>query len=193
MRPGRCGQEKMLEAAVWIGIALCGLAVLGIFEYVRTRAVIKANSKAIKEALPIVAFGLLGFIAGSVATLFFFLFFLVDFWQYALVIGGVIFVLLFRRIRRNWSQFMAASGPDPVERMNATTPGLFPQISVLALQAVGAITVLFMMVPVLTGGFLLYMFVSDVAGAVVANLILAMCVVFLTGYLYTRLRTPPQT
>ena len=88
---------------------------------------------------------------------------------------------------------MSSSGPDPVQRMNAATPGLFPQIRVLALQAVGAMAVLFMMVPVLTGGFLLYMFVNDVAGAVVANLILVMCVVFLTGYLYTRLRTPPQT
>ncbi len=182
----------MLEAAIWIGIALSGLAALGAFEYVRSRTVIKANGQAIREALPIAALALLGFIAGAISALFFFLFFLADFWQYALVIGGVIFVLLFRRIRKNWSLFMTVPGPDTVERAQTAVPGLFPQISILALQAVGAMAVLFMIVPVLTGGFLLYMFVNDVAGAIIANLILAMCVIFLAGYLYTRLRTPPQ-
>lgn len=182
----------MLEAAIWIGIALSGLAVLGTFEYVRSRASVKGNGQAIKEALPIAALALLGFIAGAISALFFFLFFLADIWQYALVIGGVIFVILFRRIRRNWSLFLTVPGPDTVEQPQPATPGLFPQISILALQAAGAMAVLFMIVPVLTGGFLLYMFLNDMAGAIIANLILAMCVIFLTGYLYTRLRTPPQ-
>lgn len=191
MRPGRCGQEKMLEAAVWIGIALCGLAVLGIFEYVRTRPIIKANSEAIKAALPIAALGILGFIAGSVATLFFFLFFLVDFWQYALVVGGVTYVLLFLRIRRNWSEVAGVPQSRLVEQGQVATPGLFPQIGAVVLQAAGAMAVLFMMLPVLTGGFLIYMFVSRVTGTVIANLLLAVAALCLAGYLYSRLRTPP--
>ncbi len=181
----------MLEAAVWIGIALCGLAVLGIFEYVRTRAVIKANSKAIKEALPIAALGFLGFIAGSVATLFFFLFFLVDFWQYALVVGGIAYVLLFLRIRRNWSEVVGVPQSGLMEQGRVPTPGMFPQIGAVVLQAAGAMAVLFMMLPVLTGGFLLYMFVSRVTGPVIANLLLAVAALCLAGYLYSRLRTPP--
>lgn len=181
----------MLEAAIWIGVALAGLLLLGVFERARASSFIRANGEAIKAALPIAALFLLGFIAGSVATLFFFLFFLIDFWQYALVIGGVTFVLLFLRIRRKWSEFAAVPNPGLVEREPTVAPGLFPQIGVFALQAAGAIAVLFLMVPVLTGAFLLYMFVSHVAGPVIANLLLAVVAVSLAGYLYTRLRTPP--
>ena len=170
---------------------MAGLALLGLFEYVRSSSVVKNNGEAIKEALPIAALALLGFIAGSIATLFFFLFFLVDIWQYALVIGGVTFVLLFLRIRRNWSEFAGVLQPGLAEREQAITPGLFPQIGAFALQSVGAMAVLFLMVPVLTGGFLLYMFVSHVAGPVIANLLLAIAAVSLAGYLYTRLRPPP--
>lgn len=183
----------MLEAAIWIGISLAGLALLGIFERVRASSFVRANSEAIKAAIPIAALAFLGFIAGSVATLFFFLFFLIDFWQYALAIGGVTFVLIFLRIRRNWSEFAGVPQPEIVEQGQVATPGLFPQIGALALQAAGAMAVLFMMLPVLTGGFLLYMFVSRVAGSVIANLLLAVAALSLTGYLYSRLRTPPPS
>ena len=183
----------MLEAAIWIGVGLAGLALLGIFERVRTSSFVRENSEAIKSALPIAALALLVFIAGSVATLFFFLFFLIDFWQYALVIGVVTFVLLFLRIRRNWSEFSGVSRPGHVERERPATPGLFPQIGTLVLQAAGAMTVLFMLLPVLTGGFLLYMFVTRITGSLIANLLLAVAALCLTGYLYSRLRTPPPS
>ena len=181
----------MLEAAIWIGVSLAGLALLGIFERVRASSFVRANSEAIKAALPIAALALLGFIAGSVATLFFFLFFLVDFWQYALAVGGVAFVLLFLRIRRNWSEVGGAPQSRLVEHGQVAAPGLLPRIGTLALQAAGAMAVLFMMVPVLTGGFLLYMFVSGMTGSVIANLLLAVAALSLAGYLYSRLRNPP--
>ena len=181
----------MFEAAIWIGVALAGLVLLGLFERVRSSSVVKANSEAIKAALPIAAFALLGFVAGSVALLFFFLFFLVDFWQYALVVGGVTYVLLFLRIRRNWSEFAGVPQSGLVEQGRVATPGLFPQIGAVVLQAAGAMAVLFMMLPVLTGGLLLYMFVNRVMGPVIANLLLAVAALCLVGYLYSCLRTPP--
>ena len=182
---------KMLEAAIWIGVALAGLVLLALFERARSSSFIRANGEAIKAALPIAALFLLGFVAGSVAMLFFFLFFLVDFWQYALVIGAVTFILLFIRIRRNWSEFAGVPQSGLVEQEGTAAPGLFPQIGAIALQAAGAMAVLFMMVPVLTGGFLLYMFVSRVTGSLIANLLLAVAALCLTGYLYSRLRAPP--
>ena len=183
---------KMLEAAIWTGVALAGLALLGVFELVRNSSFVRVNSEAIKASLPIAALALLGFIAGSVATLFFFLFFLVDFWQYALAIGAVTFVLLFIRIRRNWSEFAGVPRTRLVEQGQTVSPGLFPQIGAVFLQAVGAMAVLFMMLPVLTGGILLYMFVTRVTGSLIANLLLAVTVLCLTGYLYSRLRSPPS-
>ena len=183
----------MIEAAIWTGVALAGLALLGFFERVRASSFVRTNSETIKAALPIVALALLGFIAGSVATLFFFLFFLVDFWQYALAVGGVTYVLLFIRIRRNWSEVAGVSQAGLVEQVQVAAPGLFPQIVTLAMQAAGAMAILFMMVPVLTGGFLLYMFVSRVTGSVIANMLLAVAALSLTGYLYSRLRTPPPS
>lgn len=183
----------MLEAAIWIGVALSGLALLGLFERVRNSSFVRANSESIKAALPIVALALLGFIAGSLATFFFFVFFLVDFWQYAIVVGAVTFVLLFIRIRRNWAEFAGVTRPGTVDREQPATPGLFPQIGTLVLQAAGAMTVLFMLLPVLTGGFLLYMFVTRITGSLIANLLLAVAALCLTAYLYSRLRTPPPS
>ena len=189
-RPQR--PEKMVEAAIWIGVALAGLVSLGLVERVRTSSFVRANSEAIKAALPLAALAILGLIAGSLATLFFFLYFLVDFWQYALVVGAVTFVLLFIRIRRNWSEFAGVSQSGLVEQKQVVATGLFPQIGTLVLQIVGAMAILFMMVPVLTGGFLLYMFITRITGALIANLLLAVAALCLTGYLYSRLRPPPS-
>ena len=182
----------MLEAAIWIGVSLAGLVALGVFERVRSSSFIRANGEGIKNALPIAALILLTLIAGSVAVLFFFLYFLGDFWQYGLVIGGLTFVFLFLRIRRNWSEFAGVPRSGLVELQQPSDSGLFPQIGKLALQAASAVALLLMMVPVLTGAFLLYIFVSHATGGIIANLLLAVSVVSLSWYLYTRLRTPPQ-
>ena len=170
---------------------MAGLVLLGAFERVRTSSFVRANGDAIKAALPIAALALLVFIAGSVATLFFFLYFLVDFWQYALVVGAATYVLLFIRIRRNWSEFGGARQSALVEQEVSAPPGSSPRFGTMVLQAIGAMAMLFMLVPVLTGGFLLYMFVTRVTGALIANLLLAAAALSLTGYLYSRLRTPP--
>ena len=183
----------MLEAAIWIGVVLAGLVLLVVFERVRSSSFFRANSEAIKAALPLVALALLFFIAGSVAMLFFFLFFLVDFWQYALVIGGVTYALLFIRIRRNWSEVAGVPRSGLVEQGQVATPDLFPRIGKVILQAAGAMAVLFMLIPVLTGGFLLYMFVTRITGPLTANLLLAVAALSLTGYLYSRLRAPPPS
>ena len=170
---------------------MAGLAVLGVFERARSSSFIRANGEAIKAYLPIAALALLGFIAGSLAYLFFILFFMADFWQYALIIGGVTFVFLFLRIRRNWSEFARVPRTGLLEQQSAAAPGLFPRLSTATLQAAGAMVVLFMLLPVLTGGCLLYMFVSHVVGTVIANLLLAVGALSMAGYLYSRLRTPP--
>ena len=175
----------MFEAAIWIGVALSGLALLGMVEWVRSRSIIRNNGEAIKAAMPIAALLLLGFIAGAVAALFLFLFFLADYWQYALIIGAGVFAFLFLRIRRNWSEFMPS-----LWDANPDATGLFPQISVIVLQAASAMVALFMMMPALTGAFLLYMLVSQVAGSVIANLLLAVVALCLAGYVYSRLRAP---
>ena len=73
---------------------------------------------------------------------------------------------------------------------NPDATGLFPQISVIVLQAASAMVALFMMMPALTGAFLLYMLVSQVAGSVIANLLLAVVALCLAGYVYSRLRAP---
>lgn len=180
----------MFDAAIWIGVALFGLLLLGIFERVRTSSFIRANGETIKAYLPIAALAFLGFLAGSIAYLFFFLFFMADIWQYALIIGGVTFAFLFLRIRRNWSEFARGSRTGLLQQHSAAASGLFPQISTLVLQAAGAMAVLFMMLPVLTGICLLYNFVTHIAGGVIANLILVAAALSLTGYLYSRLRGP---
>ena len=97
---------------------------------------------------------------------------------------------LFIRIRRNWSEFAGVPQSGLVERGQVATPGPFPRLGPIVLQAAGAITVLFFMLPVLTGGFLLYMFVNRVTGPVIANLLLAVAALSLAGYLYSRLRAP---
>ncbi len=182
----------MFEAAIWIGVALFGLALLAVVERVRSSAFMRANGATIMAYLPIAALALLGFIAGSIAYLFFFLFFMVDIWQYALIIGGLTFVLLFVRIRRNWSEF-ARVAPSPSGQVVQHSPaptGLFPRIGTFVLQIAGAVAVLFMMLPVLTGCCLLYNFVSHIAGNSIANLLLAAAALSLAAYLYSRLRTP---
>ena len=188
--PRRCGRENMLDAAIWIGVALFGLLLLGIFERVRTSSFIRANGETIKAHLPIAALAFLGLLAGSIAYLFFFLFFMADIWQYALIIGGLTFAFLFLRIRRNWSEFARSPRTGLLQQQSTAASGLFPRIGTLFLQAAGAMVALFMLLPVLTGVCLLYNFVTHIVGSVIANLLLVVAVLSLTGYLYSRLRAP---
>ena len=180
----------MLEAAIWIGVALTGLVLLAVLERVRSSSFLKANGEAIKRALPFAFLAFFGVLAGSLAYLFFFLYFLADFWQYALVVGGMAFFFCFLRIRRNWSEFLGVSHSGLEDGQPEATTGSTPQIGTLVLQAAGAFALLFMLLPVLTGGLLLYNFLNQVVGSVLANLLLAIAALALAAYLYTRLRTP---
>ena len=77
----------MLELAIWIGIAVCGVALLGAIEFIRAKGIIRVNKAALRSFLPIAALMLLMGVAGAMAVLFFFLFFLSDYWEYALIFG----------------------------------------------------------------------------------------------------------
>ena len=165
----RTRHEAMLEIVIWIGIVLCGVAVLGMAEYLRSRGLIRVNGEAIKKALPVAALMLLLGIAGAMAVLFFFLFFLSDYWEYAIVFGGLLFAFLVVRIRRERSFFAPASqgdvsGPDPEQKK-----GPIPDITSLAMQVGTAVALLVMMVPVLTGGFLVFMFLDFIADKIIGG------------------------
>lgn len=181
---------EMLEAAIWIGVAFVGLALLAVIERVRSSAFMRAHGATIKAYLPMAALALLGFIAGSVAYLFVFLLFMAEIWQYALVIGAIIFLFLFVRIRRNWSDFARVASSGRVEQATPVDSGLYSRIVTVTLQAAGALVVLFMMLPVLTGCCLLYYLVTHIVGTSIANLLLAAAFLCLAAYAYSRLRAP---
>ena len=185
----------MLELAIWIGIALCGVAFLGVVEYLRAKGILRINTAALKTVLPIVALMLLMGVAGAMAVLFFFLFFLSDYWEYALVFGGLLFAFLVVRIRGERSFFAPASqgevaGVDPNESKGTATGS-----SGLAMQVGAAVAIVVMLVPVLTGGFLIYMVLDFIAGKIGGWPILLpiLAVISLVTYVVIRRRvsSPP--
>ena len=154
----------MLELAIWIGIAVCGVALLGAVEYLRAKGIIRFNKAAITAVLPIAALMLLMGVAGAMAVLFFFLFFLSDYWEYALIFGGLLFAFLVVRIRGERSFFAPASqgdvaGPEGEERTGTDATNF-------AMQVGAAAAIVVMLVPVLTGGFLIYMVLDFIAGKI---------------------------
>ena len=70
-RPRPHQARKMLELAIWIGIAVCGVAFLGVVEYLRAKGILRVNTTALKSVLPIAALMLLMGVAGAMAVLFF--------------------------------------------------------------------------------------------------------------------------
>ena len=90
----------MFEAGIWIAVVFSGVAVLGVVELVRSSAFVKAHGEEIKAGLPIVGLILLLLITGSVAVMFFFLYFLASFWQFSLAVIFMVFIFLVARIRR---------------------------------------------------------------------------------------------
>ncbi len=185
----------MLELAIWIGIALCGVAFLGFVEYLRAKGILRINTAALKTVLPIAALMLLMGVAGAMAVLFFFLFFLSDYWEYALVFGGLLFAFLVVRIRGERSFFAPAprgqvGGVNPDEREETGTGD-----SGLAMQVGAAVAIVVMMVPVLTGGFLIYMVLEFIAGKIGGWPILLpiLAVISLVTYVVIRRRasSPP--
>ena len=156
----------MLEIAIWIGVFLCGVAGLGAVEYIRSRRLVRVNGEAIKAALPVAALILLLAIAGSMAVLFFFLFFLSDYWEYALIFGGLLFAFLVVRIRREESFGAPASDGEGIGTEQAQKRGVFSDIASLAMQVGTVVAILVMMIPVLTGAFLIHMFLGFIAAKI---------------------------
>ncbi len=181
----------MLELAIWIGIAVCGVAFLGVVEYLRVKGILRVNTTTLKSVLPIAALMFLMAVAGAMAVLFFFLFFLSDYWEYALVFGGLLFAFLVVRIRKERSFFAPASrgevaGTDPEE-----SKGTVADIGSLAMQVGTAAAILVMLVPVLTGGFLIYMVLNFIAGKIVGGwpvLLPILAVISLMAYYVIRRR-----
>ncbi len=184
----------MLELAIWIGIAVCGVAFLGVVEYLRAKGILRVNTTALKSVLPIAALMLLMGVAGAMAVLFFFLFFLSDYWEYALIFGGLLFAFLVVRIRKERSFFAPASQGEAAGTEPEESKGAVADIGSLAMQIGTAAAILVMMVPVLTGGFLIYMVLDFIAGKIVGGwpvLIPVLVVICLITYAMIRRRISP--
>ena len=187
--------DEMLEAVVWIGVVLSGIAVLGVVECVRSNSFFKAHSEEIKSNLPIFFLILLTLITGSIAAVFFFLFFLGSVWHFALVAIAAIFVFLLVRIRKEQSFEALVVQPQPAAGEHGATPRRFTRVAVLAVEAASAALMMVFMVPLAAGGFLLFRFiriVMEMMGltAAVWPYLFVLSVIFLTYYLITRRRPP---
>ena len=187
----------MLEAAVWIGLILSGVAVLGAVEFVRSRPFFKAHGEDIKAGLPIVGLILLLLITGSVSVVFFFLFFLAPFWQFSLAVIFMVFVFLVTRIRKEQSLGALVAQPGPTAGEPRPAPTLFTRVATLAVEAAGAALLMVFMVPLAAGGFLLFRFFSlvmDMIGMGITNpvapFLLLLATIILPYYLFIRRRPP---
>ena len=172
----------MLEIAIWIGIVLCGLAVLGIIEFIRAKGLIRVSGETIRTVLPIAALMLLMTIAGAMAVLFFFLFFLSDYWEYALIFGGLLFAFLVVRIRREPSFFAPASRGDVAGAEAQDEKGGLLGAMGLVMQVGTAAAVLVMLIPVLTGGFLIYMILDFIADKIIGGWIVLLPIIAILSY-----------
>ena len=188
----------MLEAAVWIGVILSGIAVLGVVEFVRSNSFFKAHGEDIKANLPIVGLILLLLITGSVAAVFFFLYFLASFWQFSLAVLFMVFVFLVSRIRKEQSMAALVTQPGPATGEGSAPPRLFTRVATLAVEAAGAALLMVFMVPLAAGGFLLFRFfglMMELMGMGAANPVapffLLLATIILPYYLFIRRRQPP--
>ncbi len=190
----------MLEAAVWIGVILSGVAVLGAVEFVRSRPSIRAHGEAIRSGLPIVGLFFLLLITGSVAMLFFFRFFLASFWQFSLAALFLVFVFLVMRIRKEQSLGALVVQPGQAAGEEGAPPTLLGRVAALAVEAAGAALLMVFMAPFAAGGFLLFRFYNIVLGMMgLASPLLAgvllLATIALPYYLFIRpfiQRRPPS-
>ena len=168
-------------------------AFLGAVEYLRAKGIIRFNKAAITSVLPIAALMLLMGVAGAMAVLFFFLFFLSDYWEYALIFGGLLFAFLVVRIRGERSFFAPASRGDVAGP--ESEGGTAADVTNIAMQVGAAAAIVVMLVPVLTGGFLIYMVLNFIAGKIVGGwpvlLPILVVICLMTYYLIRRRITPP--
>ncbi len=186
----------MFEAAIWIGAVLFGLAGLGVIEYVRSNSTIRAHGETIKAVLPTLALSLLLLITGGLAMLFFFLYFLSGFWQFGIIIGVIIYVIIVLRIRQTQMHGALVAQPDLVGREQGASSTLFHSVASLAVQMAGAALFLLFMVPVFTGLYLFGFVLVHAAQALAAfwpHVLLVLATIGLGYYLLGRRRTPPPS
>lgn len=187
----------MLEAAIWVGVLLSGVVVLGVVECVRSNSFFKTHSEEIKSNLPIFFLFLLTLITGSVAAVFFFLFFLGSVWQFALIAIAAVFVFLLVRIRKEQSFAALVAQPGPSAGEHGAGSRRFTRVTTLAVEAASAALMMVFLVPLAAGGFLLFRFIRimmETMGVTSAiwPYLFVLSVIFLTYYLFTRRRAPPS-
>ena len=186
----------MLEIVIWIGTVLCGVAALGVVEYLRVKRLIRFNTQTVKAILPIAGLFLLLGIAGAMAMLFFFLYFLSDYWEYALIFGGLLFAFLVVRIGRERSFFAPGSQGELGRPEPETKKAESLDITSLALQLGMAAAIFVLMIPVLTGAFLILMFLDFIASKIVGGwpvLLPLLAVISLVVYWRIRNRASPPS
>ena len=190
--------DEMLEAAVWIGIVLSGVAVLGAIEFVRSRAFVKNRSFEIKSGLPIVGLLLLFLITGSVSVVFFFLYFLAAFWKFSLAIIFLVFIFLVVRIRKEQTLGALVAQTGTAAGKPTSPPTLFNRVATLAMEAAGAALLMVFLVPFAAGGFFLFRFYSGLLNAIgigalnpVLPCVLILVTILIPYYFIMRWRRPP--
>lgn len=172
----------MLEIAIWIGVVLCGVAALGVAEFIRAKGLIQVSGDTLKTFLPIAALTLLMSIAGAMAALFFFLFFLSDYWEYALIFGGLLFAFLVVRIRRERTFFASAPSNEVAGAEADQEKGGVIGAAGLVLQVGTVAALLVLFIPVLTGGFLIYMVLDFIAGKIIGGWIVLLPILAILSY-----------
>ena len=184
----------MVEAAIWIGVVVCGVAALGVVEYLRKLPFFKVHGEGIKAGLPYIFLVLLILITGSVAVFFFFLYFLESVWQFSLAVIFMVFVFLVARIRKEQSLGALVAQPGTALGDRGAAPTLLKRFVTLAVEAAGAAMLMVFMVPLAAGGFLLFRFFGLIMEAMGINspifpLLLVLAAIFLPYYLIIRRRS----
>lgn len=187
----------MFEAGIWIAVVFSGVAVLGVAELVRSSAFMRARGEEIKAGLPFIFLVLLILITGSVAAVFFFLYFLAPIWQFSLAVLFMVFVFLVARIRKEQTIGTLVAQPGNAGGERGAPPTLFTRVAVLAAEAASAAMLMVFMVPFAAGGFLMFRFFGIVLEAMgitspVFPLLLVIATIFVPYFLFIRRRTPSQ-
>ncbi len=187
----------MLEAVIWIAVGLGGVALLGAIEFARSNSVLRTHLEELRAGLPIVALFLLIIITGSLAVVFFFIYFLGTFWQFSLAVIFMVFVFLVFRIRKEQSLGALVAQPGPVSAEGGAMASLFGRVATLAVEIAGAAMLMVFMVPVAAGAFLIFRFFEACLGMIgiespLFALVLLLVTIIVPYYFIIR-RRPPTT
>ena len=189
--------DKMVEAAIWIGVVVCGVAALGVVEYLRNNSFIRAHGEGIKAGLPFLFLVLLILITGSLSVFFFFLYFLAGIWKFSLAVVFLVFIFLVARIRKEQSLGALVAQPGALSGEGGATPTLLTRVATLAVEAAGAAMLMVFMIPFAAGGFLLFRFFGIILESMgitspIFPLLLLIATIVLPYQLIIKRRSPPS-